>query len=834
VSNAVDAAKRAQFSALFQEFAQAYPHTPVGREHAARYATVRNAARENYQYLRAAAARGEDITDVVLRTLLPHTDSAAHHWQGAWIHWAPTVLGDIRSWYEAAGWTQPDDWPVIARAIYHFVQRCVDAPAQLTEACRAFAALPHTTGFQSGTLSPILNALCPDAFLLVNNKSRSALNYFTGAAHSGRLLDYPAANAALHALIAELSAPVEAHKPPLLSHADAFDMFCHWLTAHKKFPFRTPRYWAIAIGDEPGQWHEWQQGHFVGLGWDELGDISGLTRRAFNQRRDSLVAQHADWSKRGVEQVWRFMRQVREGDRVVVHRPHETDQTVALGMGTVVGPYYFAPHVPAGHRVPVEWNDTTSRRVDNVSWRRALHEIELAQFEAARQAPAAGIATAPAGMPVADVPAFVPYLAPIVDVLHTLGGAGSAGQVIDRALAHSAVTDTDIAENQEERAARVRRARDLLVRAGLVESRPRGVWRLTDAGAVLDPSSLDSRELFRELVYQRNVAQTLQNASPAIRTLAESSASYDATAGAESSGATEAAPATPTVAQDTDVVMQPPYLLADCAAVTGFDEDTLRRWVRAIERKGQAIFYGPPGTGKTFMAEQLARHLVGGDDGFVEIVQFHPAYAYEDFVQGIRPQTGPHSELTYPVTPGRFLQVCARAATRTGRCVLIIDEINRANLTRVFGEVLYLLEYRDKAITLAGGAEPFRIPPNLRILGTMNTADRSIALVDHALRRRFAFIALHPNYDVLRHFHRRHATGFPVDKLIALLERLNRQIGDPQVAVGISFFLHEELADELEDIWRMEIEPYLEELFFDQPARVAEWRWARVEREVLG
>ena len=114
----------------------------------------------------------------------------------------------------------------------------------------------------------------------------------------------------------------------------------------------------------------------------------------------------------------------------------------------------------------------------------------------------------------------------------------------------------------------------------------------------------------------------------------------------------------------------------------------------------------------------------------------------------------------------------------------------------------------------------------------MNTADRSIALVDYALRRRFAFLALYPNYDALRIFHARAQTDFPVAALIQLLQRLNQQIGDRQYEIGISFFMRTNLGDEIEDIWRMEIEPYLEEYFFDNLERVEEFRWARVVREI--
>jgi 5-methylcytosine-specific restriction protein B len=276
--------------------------------------------------------------------------------------------------------------------------------------------------------------------------------------------------------------------------------------------------------------------------------------------------------------------------------------------------------------------------------------------------------------------------------------------------------------------------------------------------------------------------------------------------------------------------VNPPYSLSDGAKETCFDEAMLAQWVRAIERKGQAVLYGPPGTGKTYIAERLARHLIGGDDGFSEVVQFHPAYAYEDFVQGIRPQARDDGTLFYPVVPGRFLEFCSEARKRKGRCVLIIDEINRANLARVFGELMYLLEYRDREVPLASGGE-FCIPSNVRIIGTMNTADRSIALVDHALRRRFAFLALYPQYDVLRKFHS--GSGFPVEKLIGTLEALNKKIGDRHYEVGITFFLRKDVGQHLEDIWRMEVEPYLEEYFFDQRDTVKEFSWDKVKDKML-
>lgn len=277
---------------------------------------------------------------------------------------------------------------------------------------------------------------------------------------------------------------------------------------------------------------------------------------------------------------------------------------------------------------------------------------------------------------------------------------------------------------------------------------------------------------------------------------------------------------------------QPQYPLEKISTKTNYPVETLQRWKRSILRKKQAVFYGPPGTGKTFVADHLARHLIGGGRGFSQVVQFHPSYAYEDFIEGIRPSVNGLECLVYTKERGVFLEFC-RKAVEAGDdpCVLIVDEINRAPLSRVFGELMYLLEYRDQKIRLTSGRE-FAIPDNVYLIGTMNTADRSIALVDHALRRRFAFIPLFPEYGVLKAFHA--GNGFDVSGLVGLLEEVNREIGDPNYSLGISFFMDENLDESIEDIWRMEIEPYLEEYFYDQNGKMEDFRWKKVGARILG
>ena len=260
-------------------------------------------------------------------------------------------------------------------------------------------------------------------------------------------------------------------------------------------------------------------------------------------------------------------------------------------------------------------------------------------------------------------------------------------------------------------------------------------------------------------------------------------------------------------------------------AETGYSADQLKGWIDQLQRKQQLILYGPPGTGKTYLAERLARYLVDGG-GFSELVQFHASYAYEDFVQGIRPRVV-EGALHYELAAGHFLRFCDKARQAGEKpCVLIIDEINRANLARVFGELMYLLEYRDRPIALAGGGPEFSIPANVYLIGTMNTADRSIALVDQAMRRRFSFIRLRPNYQLLATYLGNR--GLPADKLVALLKEVNQSIGDEDCELGISFFMVADIATALAHIWQGEVEPYLEEVFFDRPDQMARFRWSKV------
>ncbi|MCO5184577.1 MAG: AAA family ATPase [Anaerolineae bacterium] len=524
-----------EFSRLFRIFTTDFLLKPEGKKHLSTYESNRIQARANFKRVVKAAQAHEDITDLVLNGLLPHSDTEFNRNRGAWISIAPAFTGDLKVKFEAKKWAVANDWPAISKAIFEFVQNAVDAPERLTELCEDFSQSRFSKGFQTGTLTPMLSALDPRSFVLINNKSRKVINYFACTKFSQKLIDYPAINTLAFELFESLKVILNPSRDVSARTADIFDTFCHWLVTIHKY------------------------------------DLSGS---------------------------------------VMFHPGEEADKAASDD----------STHTPTAH-----------------------HENAFS-FE----------------MLVGDVYA---------------------------------------------------------------------------------------------------------------------------------------------------------------------EESEVRRIINALTRKKQIVLYGPPGTGKTFLARKLAAYLTNGDDSRQDLVQFHPAYAYEDFVEGIRPKTSA-GQLSYDLVPGRFRQFCDRARQRPDDIfVLIIDEINRANLSRVFGELMYLLEYRDETIKLAHGT-PFSIPRNVRIIGTMNTADRSIALVDHALRRRFAFIHLQPNFDLLRRFHA--ATGYPVEPLITLLQELNADIGDSNYAVGVSFFLVPDLAVYLPDIWRLEIEPYLEEHFFGNTELMRRYRWGAV------
>ncbi|MGV8111813.1 MAG: AAA family ATPase [Lentimicrobium sp.] len=265
-------------------------------------------------------------------------------------------------------------------------------------------------------------------------------------------------------------------------------------------------------------------------------------------------------------------------------------------------------------------------------------------------------------------------------------------------------------------------------------------------------------------------------------------------------------------------------------------ESDFRQMINLLKRKKNIILQGPPGVGKTFIARKIAYEMIGvANDDNIEMVQFHQSYSYEDFIQGLRP-----GKNGFELKNGMFYTFCRKALAHPERkFFFIIDEINRGNLSKIFGELMMLIEhdkrhekYALKLTYAEDEKDTFFIPSNLYIIGTMNTADRSLAIVDYALRRRFAFITLHPSFgEAFRSFETgRGLSPALIDRIIKSVYQANQEIAKDinlgeGFQIGHSYFCTYpgDNVDEIEwynEVIEYEIKPLLEEIWFDDQEKV--------------
>jgi AAA domain (dynein-related subfamily) len=278
-----------------------------------------------------------------------------------------------------------------------------------------------------------------------------------------------------------------------------------------------------------------------------------------------------------------------------------------------------------------------------------------------------------------------------------------------------------------------------------------------------------------------------------------------------------------------------PNTLQDLIDKTSFSKETIEEIKALLNEKKQIIFYGPPGTSKTHFAREFASYFTENVNN-ITIVQFHPSYSYEDFVEGIRPRFDIATEVIsgFSIQPGilkRIVQECELHNDK--KFLLIIDEINRGNIPKIFGELLYLLEYRDQEILLTySRKEKFSLPDNLYIIGTMNSADRAIAFIDYALRRRFYFRNFYPDYNILSNWFKQHHSKLS-NQLISTLKNMNRnkitEILGKEYQIGHTYFMVENLdTQKLKRILDYAIIPLVDQYFFgkkdDLEDIVREWQ----------
>lgn len=278
--------------------------------------------------------------------------------------------------------------------------------------------------------------------------------------------------------------------------------------------------------------------------------------------------------------------------------------------------------------------------------------------------------------------------------------------------------------------------------------------------------------------------------------------------------------------------MNTSYTKKDFLSEVYMSENQYDRLSGVLLNKMNLILQGAPGVGKTFTAKRLAYSLMGEkDDSRIEFVQFHQNYSYEDFVMGYRP-SGDSYELKY----GIFYQFCKKAENQPDKkFFFIIDEINRGNLSKIFGELLMLIEkdYRGTKATLAYNGMPFSVPKNLYIVGMMNTADRSLAMIDYALRRRFSFFEMAPAFESKGFKEYQHSLdNRTFNELISEIVKLNGEISRDKslgkgFCIGHSYFCgktKETCTNEwMQSVVNYDILPMLSEYWFDDDTKVQRW-----------
>lgn len=561
-------------------------------------------------------------------------------------------------------------------------------------------------------------------------------------------------------------------------------------------------YWVYAPGEKAVYWDMYYEEGIMGLGWNKLGDLKeiGGLDRIESQLKWSYDSEKSQ--AKNADMLYSFAYEVKPGDVVFVKK----GRTHILGRGVVTSDYYydgereFQPHLRK-----VQWTDKGDWELENQ-------------------------------MPIKTLTKITGYK--IVEKLNTL-------------------IDEEVARPIES----VNKNYWLLV------ANPK-IWSITG----MKIGEEQSYSLYNENGHKRNVFQNFIDAKAGDVVLGyESSPTKQVvcllTISKENDGKklyfkmTEKLP-TPidfstlrstsglekmeymrnqqgsffkVTANEFDIIMElvrgenplpkkeanEPYTEEKFVEEVFIDENDFYKLRNLLLRKKNLILQGAPGVGKTFAARRLAYAIIGEkDDSRVMQVQFHQNYSYEDFVMGYKPNENGGFDMKL----GVFRKFCTRAAVdKEHKYFFIIDEINRGNLSKIFGELLMLIEsdYRDKPIQLSYNDETYAVPSNIYIIGMMNTADRSLAMIDYALRRRFSFFEMKPGFETPQFEEYYQKNNDPrLNKLVGAIVNLNKVIADDDslgsgFCIGHSYLCNLEDGYDLESIVEYDIIPMLREYWFD-------------------
>lgn len=713
----------------------------------AAYVRARLQGRQNYERVLAARGRGEDITDMVLGLLMPHWENSESLQQGYWTHPSAKVT---MKWIRTPD-VPDEDWPYISRELMQFIESCVEHPEDLKEACKRYRRSAYCKGFQAGLVSPILNAVRPDQYCIVNARPIDLLNRVTGSKCDTDLDRYPAANRGMLDLLGALEeqlAPVAASVEGVMP-GDILDRFSRWCQENQA-DFDEETTWKIAPGTEARYWAACRDGGYIGLEWAEIGDLTDVDRPEFEKRRDELAAQYG-WTTPEVEQLWTFAKKIRLGDRVVANR----GQTEILALGKVTGRYYYESDAVDAHRLQVDWFDLTPRSVKQAGWRSTLVRMKPGELEALI---ARGKQLAP----------------PFDEIFESFEDGAWTFEFLGRCLQAMGVGEGD-----QRVSVSLRRHGSVNVSLGswIVASACRGRLGLTVTEeepalnlAIDEPQAFSQYEdevgmafmYFNPATLRAPAAEFSEQMARSFDLLGERFRTWKGTPYRRShrpdllaamfdqrrvrkllrTGAVGDEAESQSAEEATDGWMEPDLVsirqaIADCGL--RLSDRVLRRYHLALKTRGFVILAGVSGTGKTWLAQAYA-DAVGAD---CQVVPVAPNWTTNEDLLGYRnPLDGIYQDTAF----SRFLrkaslahQQAVASSSRSQPFHVVLDEMNLARVEHYFAKFLSALELRARPPYLASielaPEDTVQLPPNLVFIGTVNVDETTHGFADKVYDR---------------------------------------------------------------------------------------------------
>lgn len=571
-------------------------------------------------------------------------------------------------------------------------------------------------------------------------------------------------------------------------------------------------YWMYAPGEQAAFWDEYYQDGIMGLGWNKIGDL-----RAFKKQADLITPLKQNYGsdtsqKNSADMLYGFANEMKPGDIVFAKKGRST----IVGRGVVTSDYYYdGNHEKQPHLRKVNWTHKGEWKSDSMQAMKTLTNItrytdDVKQLNKLIDGKVSPNSTESTGKQYWWLTGSPKYWSPTND--------WEVGEDIDYTLYNEKGNKRRVFKHFLEA-----KPGDLVI---AYESTP--VLQIVAIGRVV--SETDGEVLYIRKIedLQSPVPYTeilnnpiLKKSEPVMNRCQGSLFLLTYDEYKEVMRLIRKDNPEPIIEEEEQTEEHETYTDKDFLEQVYMNEHQLQTLKSLLMRKKNLILQGAPGVGKTFAAQRLAYTIMGvKDESRVKLIQFHQNYSYEDFVIGYKP----NAEGGFSLVSGIFYEFCQQArAHREMPYFLIIDEINRGNLSKIFGELLQLIEadYRDQPLQLAYNKQRFSVPSNLYIIGMMNTADRSLAMIDYALRRRFSFFEIKPGFET-------EAFNNDISKLeisnlkelINAIIELNKVITDddslgPGFCIGHSYLCNLNSDSDLESIVEYDIIPMLREYWFD-------------------